>query len=78
MKRRTNSSKLKSSKAPKETKLYTRDDFEVRPVTKEDKWCHFEEGPNIEAPYGYIVAIPNYSKKNESFSWWNHCSDKAF
>ena len=63
MKRSSKNSKLKSSNAPKKVKVYTRDDFEVRPVTKEDKWCHFEEGPNIEAPYGYIVAIPNYSKK---------------
>ena len=49
--------------APKLERVFTRNDFEVRPVTKEDKWCHFEVGPNKEAPYGYIVAIPNYSKK---------------
>ena len=44
MKRRTNNSKLKSSKAPKEKKVYTRDDFEVRPVTRNDKWCHLKKG----------------------------------
>ena len=63
MKRKTKKSQLNSCRAPKPGRVFTRDDFEVRPVTKEDKWCHFEEGPNIEAPYGYIVAIPNYSKK---------------
>ena len=63
MKRKTNKSQLNSSKAPKQERVFTRDDFEVRPVTKEDKWCHFEEGANKDAPYGYIVAIPNYSKK---------------
>lgn len=63
MKRKTKKSQLNSSKAPKPEKVYTRDNFEVRPVTLKDKWCHFEEGPNKEAPYGYIVAIPNYSQK---------------
>ena len=63
MKRKTKRSQLNSSKAPKLERVFTRNDFEVRPVTKEDKWCHFEVGPNKEAPYGYIVAIPNYSKK---------------
>ena len=63
MKRKTKKSQLNSCRAPKPGRVFTRDDFEVRHVTKEDKWCHFEEGPNIEAPYGYIVAIPNYSKK---------------
>ena len=59
MKRKTKRSQLNSSKAPKLERVFTRNDFEVRPVTKED----FEVGPNKEAPYGYIVAIPNYSKK---------------
>ena len=63
MKRKTKRAQLNSSKAPKLERVFTRNDFEVRPVTKEDKWCHFEVGPNKEAPYGYIVAIPNYSKK---------------
>ena len=43
---------------------YTRNDFEVRPVTKNDKWCRFQSRfksqPNPEAPYGYLVTIPNY------------------
>ena len=44
---------------------FKRTDFEVRPVTKADKWCRFrlrlkEEDLKIEAPYGYIVVIPNY------------------
>ena len=44
---------------------FKRTDFEVRPVTKADKWCRFrlrlkEEDLRIEAPYGYIVVIPNY------------------
>ncbi len=44
---------------------FKRTDFEVRPVTKADKWCRFrlrlkEEDLQIEAPYGYIVVIPNY------------------
>lgn len=44
---------------------FKRTDFEVRPVTKADKWCRFrlrlkEEDLHIEAPYGYIVVIPNY------------------
>ena len=63
MKRKTKKSQLNSSKAPKPERVFTRGDFEVRPVTKEDKWCHFEEGPNKEAPYGYIISIPNYSKR---------------
>ena len=50
MKRKTKNSHLNSSRASKPEKVYTRDDFRVRPVTKEDKWCHFEEGPNEEAP----------------------------
>lgn len=66
MKRRTTNSqnsKLKSSKAPKKAKVYTRDDFEVRPATLDDKWCNFKKGTDPNAPYGYIVKIPNYSKK---------------
>lgn len=63
MKRRTNNSKLKSSKAPKDKKVYTRDDFEVRPVTRNDKWCHLKKGKDPNAPYGYIITIPNYTNK---------------
>ena len=43
---------------------YKRSDFEVRPVTKEDKWCRFltrfEGKLNSEAPYGYLVTVPKY------------------
>ena len=39
--------------------------FEERPVTKSDKWCRFksrlkESELYSEAPYGYIVVVPNY------------------
>lgn len=37
MKRKTKKSQLNSSKAPKPERVFTRKDFEVRPVTKEDK-----------------------------------------
>lgn len=52
-----NATKEKDSK-----KCYTRSDFEIRPVTKDDKWCKFrkDENPNPEAPYGWIMEIPNY------------------
>lgn len=63
MKRRTTNlqnSNLKSSKAPK---IYTRDDFEVRPVSLKDKWCKLKKGTDKNAPYGYIIVIPNCSKK---------------
>ncbi len=63
MKRSSKNSKLKSSNAPKKVKVYTRDDFEVRPVTLDDKWCNFKKGTDLNAPYGYIVKIPNPSKK---------------
>lgn len=36
MKRKTKNSHLNSSRASKPEKVYTRDDFRVRPVTKED------------------------------------------
>lgn len=51
--------------AKKQTQnYYVRNNFEVRPVTKKDKWCRFltrfESKFNNEAPYGYLVTIPNY------------------
>ena len=50
---------------PKQHRIYTRKDLKIRPVTRNDKWCIFTRYPNPNAPYGYIVSIPNYSKNME-------------
>ena len=43
------------------------DIYNIRPVTKQDKWCRFHSDLarkiNEEAPYGYVVIIPNYKAK---------------
>ena len=52
-----NATKKKDSK-----NCFTRSDSEIRPVTKDDKWCKFrkDENPNPEAPYGWIMVIPDF------------------
>ena len=46
---------------------YERHNFEVRPVTDEDKWCvrqkKFRVKPKTIAPYGYIVTITKWFDK---------------
>ena len=43
------------------------DIYSIRTVTKQDKWCRFHSDlarkMNEEAPYGYVVIIPNYKAK---------------
>ena len=45
---------------------YTREDFETRLVTDEDKWCTHKLNPSLYqefqnySPYGSIVIIPEY------------------
>ena len=43
------------------------DIYTIRPATKQDKWCRFHSELarkiNDEAPYGYVVVIPNYRSK---------------
>lgn len=59
----------KKKKTTKSKNLYTRSDFNVRPVTKDDKWCKKEKQRMIngkiipvikdpKAPQGYLVTIP--------------------
>lgn len=42
--------------------------WEMRPVTKKDRWCKIRIPPNKElvgnAPFGYIVTIPYIPNKN--------------
>lgn len=44
-----------------------RDIYNIRPVTNQDKWCRFHSDlarkMNDEAPFGYVVIIPNYKAK---------------
>ena len=43
-------------------------DYEIRPVTKSDKWCQRKLGlgkePVGDAPFGYIITIPYLPSEN--------------
>ena len=58
----------RSKKQQQQSNRYSTTDCEIRPVTKNDKWCQRRVPRNGElvgdAPFGYIVTIPYLPNQN--------------